>query len=172
MRKIGVCRRGSFHAVSRARRNALAGNARRGVKTSRATASRCAKPYMSRQSAEKPTRRCCPPAGGIPITHSRKRRESHSRCAGRRLLVRDLARRRFSRASAVVYVAPGKVLRLRGALGPFQGLGVDGSLTWSVKSNANGTEISVSYAAEATTRMALTHCRRRPITCSVIRSSG
>ncbi len=47
----------------------------------------------------------------------------------------------------VVYVAPGKVLRLRGALGPFQGLGVDGALTWSVKSNANGTEISVSYAA-------------------------
>ena len=34
-----------------------------------------------------------------------------------------------------------------GALGPFQGLGVDGSLTWSVKGNANGTEISVSYAA-------------------------
>jgi uncharacterized protein YndB with AHSA1/START domain len=46
----------------------------------------------------------------------------------------------------VVYVAPGKVLRLRGALGPFQGLGVEGSLTWSIKSNANGTEISVSYA--------------------------
>jgi hypothetical protein len=46
----------------------------------------------------------------------------------------------------VVYVAPGKALRLRGALGPFQGLAVEGSLTWSVKSNANGTDISVSYA--------------------------
>jgi hypothetical protein len=46
----------------------------------------------------------------------------------------------------VVYVAPGKALRLRGALGPFQGLAVEGSLTWSVKSNAGGTEISVSYA--------------------------
>ena len=45
----------------------------------------------------------------------------------------------------VVYVAPGKVLRLRGALGPFQALAVEGSMTWSVKSNANGTEISMSY---------------------------
>jgi hypothetical protein len=46
----------------------------------------------------------------------------------------------------VVYVAPGKALRLRGALGPFQGLAVEGSLTWSVKSNAAGADISVSYA--------------------------
>src|SRR5271154_593542 len=45
----------------------------------------------------------------------------------------------------VVYVAPGKVLRLRGALGPFQSLAVEGSMTWSVKSNANGTDISLSY---------------------------
>jgi hypothetical protein len=45
----------------------------------------------------------------------------------------------------VVYVAPGKTLRLRGALGPFQGLGVEGSMTWSVKAGANGTDISVSY---------------------------
>ena len=46
----------------------------------------------------------------------------------------------------VVYVSPGKVLRLRGALGPFQGLAVDGVMTWSLKPNANGTDISVSYA--------------------------
>ena len=45
----------------------------------------------------------------------------------------------------VVYVAPGKTLRLRGALGPFQGLGADGAMTWAVKSGANGTDISVSY---------------------------
>jgi hypothetical protein len=45
----------------------------------------------------------------------------------------------------VVYVAPGKTLRLRGALGPFQGLGVDGAMTWTVKSGASGTDISVSY---------------------------
>jgi uncharacterized protein YndB with AHSA1/START domain len=46
----------------------------------------------------------------------------------------------------VVYVAPGKALRLRGALGPFQALGVEGSMTWTVKASANGTDISVSYS--------------------------
>jgi uncharacterized protein YndB with AHSA1/START domain len=46
----------------------------------------------------------------------------------------------------VVYVAPGKALRLRGALGPLQGLGADGALTWTVKGSAGGTEISASYA--------------------------
>jgi uncharacterized protein YndB with AHSA1/START domain len=46
----------------------------------------------------------------------------------------------------VVYVVPGKALRLRGALGPFQGLGVEGAMTWSVKAGASGTDISVTYA--------------------------
>jgi hypothetical protein len=46
----------------------------------------------------------------------------------------------------VVYVAPGKALRLRGALGPLQGLGVEGAMTWTVKGSASGTEISLSYA--------------------------
>ena len=45
----------------------------------------------------------------------------------------------------VVYVAPGNTLRLRGALGPFQGLGVEGAMTWSLKGSANTTEISVTY---------------------------
>jgi hypothetical protein len=45
----------------------------------------------------------------------------------------------------VVYLAPGKMLRLRGALGPFQGLGVDGAMTWSVKSGAGGIDITFSY---------------------------
>ncbi len=46
----------------------------------------------------------------------------------------------------VVYVSPGKVLRLRGALGPFQALAVDGVLTWSVKSAAEGSDVSLTYA--------------------------
>ena len=46
----------------------------------------------------------------------------------------------------VVYVAPGKTLRLRGALGPFQGLAVDGAMTWSVQSAAGGSDISLTYA--------------------------
>jgi hypothetical protein len=45
----------------------------------------------------------------------------------------------------VVYVAPNNSLRLRGALGPFQGLGVEGAMTWSLKGSANTTEISVTY---------------------------
>ena len=46
----------------------------------------------------------------------------------------------------VVYVSPGKSLRLRGALGPFQGLAVAGVMTWSVKSVADGTDISFTYS--------------------------
>ena len=47
----------------------------------------------------------------------------------------------------VVYVAPGKVLRLRGALGPLQGLGVEGAMTLSVKAGASGADITMSFAA-------------------------
>jgi Polyketide cyclase / dehydrase and lipid transport len=46
----------------------------------------------------------------------------------------------------VVFLSPGKVLRMRGALGPFQSLAVDGVMTWTVKPNGNGADISVSYA--------------------------
>ena len=46
----------------------------------------------------------------------------------------------------VVFVSPGKVLRLRGALGPFQSLAVEGVMTFSVKPGANGSDISFSYA--------------------------
>ena len=46
----------------------------------------------------------------------------------------------------VVYIDPGKALRLRGALGPFQGLGVSGALTWKLKPAADGTDLSLTYA--------------------------
>jgi Polyketide cyclase / dehydrase and lipid transport len=46
----------------------------------------------------------------------------------------------------VVYVSPGKILRMRGALGPFQSLAVDGVMTWTLKSAPNGTDITVTYA--------------------------
>jgi hypothetical protein len=46
----------------------------------------------------------------------------------------------------VVYVAPGKALRLRGALGPLGSMAVDGVMTWSVKSAAGGSDIVLSYA--------------------------
>ena len=46
----------------------------------------------------------------------------------------------------VVYSDPGKSLRLRGALGPFQGLGVDGALTWKLEPAVDGTRLFVTYA--------------------------
>lgn len=46
----------------------------------------------------------------------------------------------------VVYVSPGKQLRLRGGLGPFQAMGVSGALSWELRPVAGGTEISQSYA--------------------------
>jgi uncharacterized protein YndB with AHSA1/START domain len=45
----------------------------------------------------------------------------------------------------VVNVAPGKVLRLRGALGPFQSMAVDGALTFAMKPSATGTTLTLDY---------------------------
>jgi uncharacterized protein YndB with AHSA1/START domain len=46
----------------------------------------------------------------------------------------------------VVYVDPGKMLRLRGALGPFQSYGVEGAMTWQLKASGDGTDLSLTYA--------------------------
>ena len=45
----------------------------------------------------------------------------------------------------VVYAAPGEGLRLRGALGPLQTEGVDGTLSWSLKPAGGGTSVTQSY---------------------------
>jgi uncharacterized protein YndB with AHSA1/START domain len=47
---------------------------------------------------------------------------------------------------SVVYVDPGKLLRLRGALGPFQSYGVEGAMTWALKTLGDGTDLSLTYA--------------------------
>ena len=44
----------------------------------------------------------------------------------------------------IVFVVPGKVLRMRGALGPFQASGVEGSLTWSLAPAGSETELTVT----------------------------
>ncbi|MEI9991015.1 MAG: SRPBCC domain-containing protein [Rhizomicrobium sp.] len=44
----------------------------------------------------------------------------------------------------VVVAAPGETLRLRGPLGPFQDQGVDGALTFALKAEAGGTELTLS----------------------------
>jgi len=46
---------------------------------------------------------------------------------------------------SVVTVMPGKLLRMRGALGPFQGTGVDGALTWTLEAAGNETNLVVIY---------------------------
>jgi len=43
----------------------------------------------------------------------------------------------------VVFAAPGKMLRLRGALGPFQGAGVDGAFTWTLAAGSGGTDLTL-----------------------------
>jgi uncharacterized protein YndB with AHSA1/START domain len=45
----------------------------------------------------------------------------------------------------VVYAAPGEGLRLRGALGPLQVEGVDGTLSWALKPAEGGTNLTQIY---------------------------
>jgi len=45
----------------------------------------------------------------------------------------------------VVYAQPPKLLRLEGALGPMQGLGAAGHLTWSLEAKDGGTELVQTY---------------------------
>jgi len=45
----------------------------------------------------------------------------------------------------VVQAVPGKTLVMRGALGPLQGLGVEGAMTISVKPVTDGTDLSLTY---------------------------
>jgi len=45
----------------------------------------------------------------------------------------------------VVYAAPGEGLRWRGALGPLQMEGIDGTLGWTLKPAEGGTSVTQSY---------------------------
>lgn len=46
----------------------------------------------------------------------------------------------------VTQVKPGSLLRLDGALGPLQELGVSGSLTWQVTAAGGGSTVTMTYA--------------------------
>ena len=46
----------------------------------------------------------------------------------------------------VVNVLPGSLLRLQGAVGPLQQLGVTGSLSWEITKAASGSTITMTYA--------------------------
>jgi uncharacterized protein YndB with AHSA1/START domain len=45
----------------------------------------------------------------------------------------------------VVYAAPGKALRMTGAIGPLQGSGLAGSMTWDLAKSEAGTKLVVTY---------------------------
>jgi len=46
----------------------------------------------------------------------------------------------------VVNAVPGSLLRLQGALGPLQDLGVSGSLSWQIAKAAGGSTVTMTYA--------------------------
>ena len=45
----------------------------------------------------------------------------------------------------VIYVAPGEALRAHGGLGPLQGQGLDGALTFAIKPEGAGSAVSLTY---------------------------
>lgn len=45
----------------------------------------------------------------------------------------------------ISFVEPGKLLRMSGGLGPLQGMGLYGALDWQIRSNATGSEVTLSY---------------------------
>ena len=47
--------------------------------------------------------------------------------------------------ATVMFIAPGKELRLRGALGPLQSMGVTGSLVFDLVEVSGGTQATVTY---------------------------
>lgn len=53
----------------------------------------------------------------------------------------------------VVYAAPGKQLRLAGALGPLQGEGVAGAMTIALAAEGSGTKVTLRYAVGGETGM-------------------
>jgi len=47
---------------------------------------------------------------------------------------------------SVVYVAPGRMLRLVGSLGPLQQAGVSGTMTWQMEKSGPGSKLPFTYA--------------------------
>lgn len=55
----------------------------------------------------------------------------------------------------VVFVSPGKILRLRGAMGPFQEMATTTVMTWSLKPSGDGTDITLVSATGGYTKNGL-----------------
>ena len=54
----------------------------------------------------------------------------------------------------IVYAEPGRTLRLQGGLGPIQAEAALGTLTWSLKPAAGGTEITQTYVVGGADKLA------------------
>ncbi|HTW34954.1 MAG TPA: SRPBCC domain-containing protein [Rhizomicrobium sp.] len=52
----------------------------------------------------------------------------------------------------VVFVSPGKTLRLRGAMGPFQEMATTTVMTWSLKPSGDGTDVTLVSATGGYTK--------------------
>ena len=48
----------------------------------------------------------------------------------------------------VVFVSPGHLLRMTGALGPMQGSGIVGSMTWTLTASGTSTKVVLTYSAD------------------------
>ncbi len=73
----------------------------------------------------------------------------------------------------VVFVAPGKMLRLRGALGPFQSTGMDGAMTITLDpAKDGGTALELSYNLGGYVWGGYGALRAKPTACSTSRSAA
>jgi hypothetical protein len=64
----------------------------------------------------------------------------------------------------IVYAAPGKLLRMTGALGPFQPLAAIGSMSIQLSPAApGGTDLQVTYTVAGRNPVVSTSARRSPI---------
>lgn len=50
------------------------------------------------------------------------------------------------RHMTVVYLAPGKVIRFEGGIGPLQSMALSGSMTWKFDAQEKGTSVELRYA--------------------------
>lgn len=60
----------------------------------------------------------------------------------------------------VVNAIPGKLMRLRGALGPLQGMAVDGAMTFSLRPAGNATQLTLTYTVGGYSKQGFTELAR------------
>ncbi|GGF56074.1 ATPase [Alteromonas lipolytica] len=60
----------------------------------------------------------------------------------------ETAQNRSAQHMQIVFVEPGKLLRMSGGLGPLQGMGVYGALDWQFTENGTKTRITLTYRVQ------------------------